>query len=238
LVIKAERAVAGRVSSAFVELGISSGASALIAPPEAPQYSVRMNLYGSDWNGPYYRDVRSGDAAGSLWVLAVNPFGNEGGSGSKTVTLSWDANLLGGESYELREGADGAGAVLISDMSEVATYTVSGDNRDQYFSIVRTSASNDALPSQYELSQNYPNPFNPSTQISFALPGAASVRIEVLNILGQHVATILDQNLAAGRHNVTWNASDEDGRSVASGVYLYRLTADQFTSVKKMVLLR
>ncbi len=89
------------------------------------------------------------------------------------------------------------------------------------------------LPTEFSLSQNYPNPFNPSTEISFALPSASDVKLEVFNIMGQRVATLLDQHLEAGNHNVIW-----DGSQVASGIYFYRLDAGEFTKTRKMVLLK
>lgn len=88
-------------------------------------------------------------------------------------------------------------------------------------------------PLVYALSQNYPNPFNPSTRIQFSLPKASNVTLKVFNMLGQEVATLVSGSLSAGDHDVTFNA-----KNLASGLYFYRLTADQFTSVKKMMLLK
>jgi len=94
------------------------------------------------------------------------------------------------------------------------------------------------LPDEYSLSANYPNPFNPSTTIEFSLPSASRVELAVYNIRGQKVRTLVSKNLTAGNHTVTWNSCNDAGEKVASGVYLYRLTADNFTSVKKMMLLK
>ncbi len=90
-----------------------------------------------------------------------------------------------------------------------------------------------SLPSAFALLQNYPNPFNPKTEIRFVLPGTATAVLEVFNIQGQKVTTLVDKVLQAGEHRVTWNAAN-----VASGVYLYRLTAGKFTKTKRMVLLK
>ena len=90
-----------------------------------------------------------------------------------------------------------------------------------------------ALPGSFVLEQNHPNPFNPTTDISFSLSQAAVVKLEVLNILGQTVATLHEGPLEAGAHSATW-----DGSSVGSGVYFYRLTADDFTTTRKMMLLK
>jgi hypothetical protein len=89
------------------------------------------------------------------------------------------------------------------------------------------------VPERFELFQNYPNPFNSATNIRFSLPMASHAKIEVFNILGQRVETVLNTYLPAGYHRV-----DFDAGRYASGVYFYRIQADQFTDVKKMVLLR
>ena len=85
----------------------------------------------------------------------------------------------------------------------------------------------------YRLEQNYPNPFNPSTKIEFAIPAQSKVEMKVYNILGQEVATLVNETLNAGNHAVTFDAS-----RLATGVYLYRITAGSFVSTKKMLLLK
>jgi hypothetical protein len=99
-------------------------------------------------------------------------------------------------------------------------------------------SSGEALPESFVLSQNYPNPFNPTTEIHFSIPEAAPVRLEVYNITGQKVATLVDGNLGAGTHTAHWNAADDNNRPVASGIYLYRLQAGGWTDTKKMILLK
>ena len=95
------------------------------------------------------------------------------------------------------------------------------------------------LPSKFELSQNYPNPFNPSTKISFSLPSASKVKLQIFNTLGEKVATLVDETRSAGVHSFEWNASN-----LASGVYLYRINVEsisdskKFSSVKKMILMK
>ena len=89
------------------------------------------------------------------------------------------------------------------------------------------------LPDAYSLSQNYPNPFNSSTVIQYALPEAAWVRLEVFNMLGQAVATLVDGNQQAGVHSYNWNANN-----FASGIYFYRMTAGNFRDSKKMVIVK
>ncbi len=89
------------------------------------------------------------------------------------------------------------------------------------------------LPEEFSVSQNYPNPFNPTTNIDFSLPTASRVVVSVYNILGQEVARLADSYYEAGEHTLQWNAGDN-----ASGVYLYRIEAGDYTVTRKMILLK
>jgi hypothetical protein len=89
------------------------------------------------------------------------------------------------------------------------------------------------VPADYTLNQNYPNPFNPATVLSFTLPRSELVRLEVFNIAGQQVTVLVNDHVEAGFHEVEFDGSD-----LASGVYLYRLTAGHFTETRKMLLLK
>ncbi len=85
---------------------------------------------------------------------------------------------------------------------------------------------------------NYPNPFNPTTMIRFTLPEAGPTSLEIFNIRGQKVVTLVDDILPAGVNSFEWNSSDQNGSPVSSGVYLYRLTFAEVTATKKMILVR
>jgi photosystem II stability/assembly factor-like uncharacterized protein len=95
-----------------------------------------------------------------------------------------------------------------------------------------------ADPVNCRLFQNCPNPFISTTSIRFRIPEHCHVRIEVYDVLGQHVATLVDGRLGPGHHSVGFSGIDEDGNSLSSGVYAYRMTAGDFKSVKKFVFLR
>jgi len=95
------------------------------------------------------------------------------------------------------------------------------------------SVTPNAMPTTYALEQNYPNPFNPSTEIAYAVPAEAHVTLKVYNLLGQEVASLVDEVREAGRHTVSWNAGDN-----ASGVYFYSLQTDNFSATKKMVFMK
>ncbi len=94
-------------------------------------------------------------------------------------------------------------------------------------------------PAVFSLAANYPNPFNPQTTIQYALPQAADVGLTVYNVLGQPVRTLVAEHQAAGRYAVEWDATNDSGQSVSSGMYFYRLQAGgDFLDIKKMLLLK
>jgi flagellar hook assembly protein FlgD len=85
----------------------------------------------------------------------------------------------------------------------------------------------------YSIEQNYPNPFNASTSIHYNLPRASHVKIDIYDILGRKVETLVNETQPAGEHNVIWNSDDNP-----SGTYFYRIQAGDFVEVNKMVLLK
>jgi len=88
------------------------------------------------------------------------------------------------------------------------------------------------------LHQNYPNPFNPTTSIAFEIPKEGEVSLEIYNIKGQKVKTLVAHNLAPGNHKVTWNGTDEQNKQVSSGIYFYKLNFEQQQMMKKMILIK
>jgi len=95
---------------------------------------------------------------------------------------------------------------------------------------VGIEAIDDQLPKKFELYQNYPNPFNPVTHIKYAVPKPSQVRIEIYNILGQRVRTLLNEEKPPGYYVVEFDAS-----SLASGFYIYRMQAEGFVDIRKMI---
>ncbi len=89
------------------------------------------------------------------------------------------------------------------------------------------------IPNKFELKQNYPNPFNPTTKIKYALPKDEFVTLKVYNSLGQEVTTLVNKNVSAGYHTINFDASN-----LASGMYIYRIKAGKYVSIKKMMLLK
>lgn len=91
---------------------------------------------------------------------------------------------------------------------------------------------------EYALYPAYPNPFNPSTMIAFDLPETQHVKLEVFDVAGRKLLTLMDQTMNAGRHQVNWDGKDQQGSPVSSGVYLYQLKAGEQRLVRKMMLVK
>jgi len=122
-----------------------------------------------------------------------------------------------------------------ADVNEVGTYyyrlrQVDFDGKFEYSNIVNVNIK---APDKYALLQAYPNPFNPVTNIEFSLKEKGYVRLMVYNTLGQVVQTLVDDDLNAGKHKVTFNA-----KNLASGIYIYKLNVNGFTDTKKIVLMK
>ena len=89
------------------------------------------------------------------------------------------------------------------------------------------------VPAQFTLAQNYPNPFNPTTNIQFSIPEAGNVRITVYDTIGREVAVLIDREMSAGTHEVTFDAAN-----MSTGIYLYKMQSNDFVTVKKMMLMK
>jgi hypothetical protein len=151
-----------------------------------------------------------------------------------TRTYGGSSSDYGRMVFQDRDG----GYVLIGD-----GYSYSNGGTDMYLLKVQgemTAVEDDisVLPERFELEQNYPNPFNMSTNIEYTLPHHATVKLTIYNVLGQVVREWPTEFRTMGSHIVQWDGRSDDGYNVASGVYFYRLTADDFIETKKMVLVK
>lgn len=137
----------------------------------------------------------------------------------------FDDDVTAGETYYYAVSAIDANGNASDPSNVVNTLIVSIEDQE-------------LLPTAYGLSQNYPNPFNPTTSIQFALPEASQVTLDIYNILGQKVRTLVNGHVEPGYINAHWDGLDQNGNPISSGTYIYRLqTADQ-TFSKKMVLMK
>jgi hypothetical protein len=144
-------------------------------------------------------------------------------------------------STEVDEGANVGSTIHVTvdgaDVDQEFVWTGVGQ-RTEIGELTSSEKSAQSLPTNFQLAQNYPNPFNPSTVISFSMPVAAQARLEVFNVLGKKVKTLIDQYLPAGEYQAYWDGTLADGSRAASAMYLYRLTADGFSVSRKMLLVK
>ena len=153
---------------------------------------------------------------------------------SVSVALAEESTVSG--QVRLVDGSPVAGAqVLLFDVADLQRGALgqATTDADGQFALPLGSS---ALPTRFGLGQNYPNPFNPGTVIPYQLAADGYVRLEVFNLLGQRVATLVEGEMAAGSYTAQWDARDGSGYGVAAGVYVYRLTAGDATATRRMVL--
>ncbi len=141
-------------------------------------------------------------------------------------------------SVRLSSGQPAVGVkVRLFDLTDLRQSIDATTDAAGYFALsLQTLSGGTALPTSFALGQNYPNPFNPSTIIPYQLPASDHVRLDVFNVLGQRLATLVDAERSAGAHTEQWDGTDAAGRAVGAGVYIYRLSSGGMTESRRMVL--
>ncbi|MGE5458615.1 MAG: T9SS type A sorting domain-containing protein, partial [Methanococcaceae archaeon] len=109
--------------------------------------------------------------------------------------------------------------------------------KPRYATSVKPPAEN-KTPTEFGLGQNYPNPFNPSTRISYNITKPGTVKLNVFDVMGRHVKTLVDTNQQSGNYSVIWNGVNDLGQKISSGIYFYSLSSNEMTETKKMILLK
>jgi fibronectin type 3 domain-containing protein len=175
------------------------------------------------------------------------------GPAQSTVMCTWAAPAATRNLSEYKIYRDGTElgtttALFYADLNVPTgdyTYHVTAIYSDTYESaasnqvtVQHTDAPTPLVPTVTALSGNYPNPFNPSTDVKFSLKEAADVQIDIFNIKGEKVKTLVNDHMEAAYHSVTWNGNDDQGRTVGSGIYFYKMRAGKYTSTKKMILMK
>jgi hypothetical protein len=172
-----------------------------------------------DLNNDGFDDVIVGSR--DQYVYCINGNGDSLLFQSQFSDWLYTVNVMhsidGNESYEILAGTRDGVVKSLSGGTDFVTF----------------SGIDESLPSKYELLQNYPNPFNPSTNIEFKIPNFELVTLKIFDILGKEVATLIDEKLQPGSYSLEFDAS-----KLASGIYFYSLTAENFISTKKMILLK
>jgi hypothetical protein len=163
-----------------------------------------------------------------------------GGFDANQYTASHAAHAQQGYPHGVRYGKDG---VSDADMENWTDWNqVSWDSafwlQGTILTVTGVESTSGQVPARYELRQNYPNPFNPSTVISFQLPVNSVVQLTIYNATSQLVRKLASGKFASGRHQVVWDGKDDRGQRVASGSYFYQLTAGDFQSTRRMILIK
>jgi hypothetical protein len=186
-------------------------------------------------------DVRFETADGGSMVRTISgateraEFGIALAAEAYPLTVSWNIPQASAR-YTLAQGSGSAKPLNATGSMKITSRNV---NR-----LVLGATADATVPKEFALDQNYPNPFNPSTTLRYAVPVNAPVTLKVYNILGQEVATLVNEVQAPGIHTVIWNGTNNLGRSVGSGVYFTRLQAPRaggagdFVQVRKMMLIK
>ncbi|MHB2156178.1 golvesin C-terminal-like domain-containing protein [Calditrichota bacterium GD2] len=154
---------------------------------------------------------------------------NEGSGNWKSITTLSLPKEVPVEVRVIDSGKSTQGAVLRADAVKFLLIREVTDIADE---------TDEQIPETYRLSQNFPNPFNASTTIRFNLPQRERVQLNVYNLLGKHIKTLLDGEAPAGVHRIIWDGRNESGQTVSSGIYYYSLRTPNFTQMKKMILLK
>ena len=201
----------------------SENVSVIIVPtPVGIVYSVDESSVSLSWDQV---DIATGyvidRATDSLFTVDVEVF-------TSTENSFTDNNLEPEIEYYYRVSAVCCDGDYTSSYSDVVSLMLTVMDVDPIASI----------PEAYSLQQNYPNPFNPTTQIRYGLKENTYVSINIYNLMGKHIKSFVNMVQEAGYQTIHWNATDASGQPVPAGMYIYSITADDFRSTKKMMLLK
>lgn len=171
-----------------------------------------------------------------LWQLEKTiPFASVGYSNDPYPGVLNRRTFNDGSTPDSRSYADAQTHVSVTNISN------SADTMTCDFYVSPAGVEDDLAgnrPSDYALGQNYPNPFNPVTRIEYSVYREGQVKLEILNLLGQRLQTLVDEKKRPGTYRVSWDGTDDQGGPVSTGVYLYRLEADHYQETNKMILLK
>lgn len=221
---------------------------------EARNYMLgynRIGLLPDPCTFPY------GEVKGGVDCSQVNPYfwysGDPVANYGWINTYPWDQRqmqnigpftLVAGEEYEIIVAYNvGQSTDALSSITEVKTIAgISGVLHNSNFDTTSVVSVEDIygsnIPQEYFLSQNYPNPFNPITTIEFSIPEEGSVSLVIYDVLGNEVATLVNENLQAGSYKTEFDSHSGEVRNLVSGVYFYTLKTENFNQTRKMILMK
>ncbi len=209
-------------------------AKSIVLDSSISGYNIVLNMNkNSNFGGEVSGDIHSDKGMNMAGVLVTvkDSAGNVIGSSITDQNGSYTIAGLTQGTYTIIASTSTYSSVVTTTTYNPAAGSTTISNITLTSSITAVKNQVVAAPSTFVLDNNYPNPFNPSTIIGFSLPYSSHVSLEIYNILGQKVAVLLNNTLAAGHYSYSFNAN-----GLASGVYLYKLQTNNFVSVKKMIL--
>jgi hypothetical protein len=210
---------------------------------------------------PNGESIPSNEVSASLLIPVFNPPVNLAGEAEEdSIILIWESPQGIPETMTLAGYKVYRDSLAITGVIETTQYTdtnISLNNTYRYFvTAVYVNPDGESIPSNEEiinyvsendltitptitkLNNNYPNPFNPETTISFSLKEASNVQIEIFDIKGRKVKTLINKEYNHGNHTITWNAKDDKGKELSSGMYFYRMKTNTKIETKKMLLIK
>lgn len=219
----------------------TAGFDAAFDQPESPKppipNAISVYFQHPEWNlvvDRFNSDMQALLEPGETreWEFTMDGLGD--------ITLSWADISVEDHQFTLVDVQKGQSI----DMRQQHAYTYNTSYGLRAFRVIvhhspTTGILNNGIaPDVFSLSQNYPNPFNPSTEIQFQVPQVSQVTITLFNLLGQKVRTLVNSQMEPGSYKTVWDGRNDFGQKVASGIYIYRMNAGEFSSVKKMILMK
>lgn len=189
-------------------------------------------VYYSSDNGLNWTNISTSAFTGEVWTIILtdtNLFVGTIGSGiylTQDNGTTWSTVNEGLMNSDIR-------SLMVSPDNYIYAGTTNGFVYYRPLSELTGVAGNNSQPSEYRLYQNYPNPFNPGTKIQYSIPRSSKVQIKVYDVLGNKIATLINEEKPAGNYELTWNAAN-----LPSGIFFYELKAGHFIQTKKMILLK
>ena len=193
--------------------------------PKALKYISASAGKTTGFSSPVVNDQKA--EQGELLFASANPKGATGKVNILNVVFQVNPSAIEGADLDLQFTAMAAAYTFY----DLLPYLAVATNIDEKIRVTE-------LPTAFVLQQNYPNPFNPQTRIQYQLPKQSHVKLAVYNSVGQQVATLVDEIKSAGHHAIVWSAKDDQGQALPAGIYVYRIKAGDFTSVRKMLLVK
>jgi hypothetical protein len=226
-----------RLSNAGVVLWDSNGVAIAPTPSLAPNNAPAMVADGAGGTIITWSDARNGASNTDIYAQRLDAFG----------VVQWTTNgvaisTAAGNQTAPQIVTNGTGGAIIAwldlrnagpSLQPAEVYGQRVNANGQLGGTTDALDNNPATPGVFKLNQSYPNPFNPTTTFTFNIPHTANVRLGIYNVLGQEVATVVNETLPAGSYSRTFNAA-----GLASGAYFYRLTAGEYSETTRMLLLK